>query len=329
MARIRTYNQDANVARTDKLIGTNTVSGATKNFSVASLIDFMNDEGQIQMPDGALFRYQSFDENHNDPIGVLNLLRSSNSPETNYSSVTTIYLSKKMKGGASVGGYLSAFDNGTIKITEKGNLNSFGIFFVTDVVDDTNDKYTKLTVVHDKSVGSLYPLRDYFISFMLDEGDIEIGSYSVTDLQGVEDAGSGRIMTIEERGRLANIEDNATQDQSDQEIEAAYNSQVSQATTDELSNGTETEVRRFSPANIKTMIDEHANSVQYVHNQSLASTTWTINHNLGKFPAVSIKFSSSDEVYSNVGAFAGVTYTNENSITINLAAAESGFAYLN
>lgn len=72
-----------------------------------------------------------------------------------------------------------------------------------------------------------------------------------------------------------------------------------------------------------------SSDVSYIHHQNSANTTWVINHNLGKFPSVSIKFSSSDEVYSNVGAFAGVIYTNENSLTINLAAAESGYAYLN
>jgi len=69
--------------------------------------------------------------------------------------------------------------------------------------------------------------------------------------------------------------------------------------------------------------------VNYKHHQNSASTTWSINHNLGKFPSVSIKFSSSDQIYSNVGAFAGVIYTDENNLTINLAAAESGYAYLN
>lgn len=69
--------------------------------------------------------------------------------------------------------------------------------------------------------------------------------------------------------------------------------------------------------------------VSYAHNQNNASDTWAINHNLGKFPSVSIKFSSSDNVYTNVGAFAGVVYTDENNLTINLAAAESGYAYLN
>ena len=73
----------------------------------------------------------------------------------------------------------------------------------------------------------------------------------------------------------------------------------------------------------------HGEGGTYVHTQNSASTTWTINHNLGRFPSVSIKFSSSDNVYTNVQAFAGVVYNSNNQITINLAAAESGFAYLN
>ena len=67
----------------------------------------------------------------------------------------------------------------------------------------------------------------------------------------------------------------------------------------------------------------------FTHHQNNSATTWTVNHNLGKFPSVSLKFSSSDNVYTNVGAFAGITYTDEDTITITLAAAESGYAYLN
>ena len=68
--------------------------------------------------------------------------------------------------------------------------------------------------------------------------------------------------------------------------------------------------------------------VNYVHHQNNAATSWNINHNLGKFPSVTIKFSTG-ATYSNVGAFAGVTYTDKNNLTINLAAAQSGYAYLN
>jgi len=73
----------------------------------------------------------------------------------------------------------------------------------------------------------------------------------------------------------------------------------------------------------------YAQDAEYKHNQQLASSTWVINHNLNKFPSVSIKFSGGAQLYTNVGAFAGVTYTNKNSLTINLATELSGYAYLN
>mgnify|MGYP003133799065 CR=1 FL=1 len=67
----------------------------------------------------------------------------------------------------------------------------------------------------------------------------------------------------------------------------------------------------------------------YTHHQVNASASWVINHNLNKFPSVSIKFSSSDTIYTNVGALAGVVYTDKNNLTINLVSSESGYAYLN
>ena len=84
--------------------------------------------------------------------------------------------------------------------------------------------------------------------------------------------------------------------------------------------------KNFKVVDLKNFIKKER---LFTHNQSLASDTWVINHNLDAFPNVCIKFSSSDVVYENVGAFAGVKYNNGNTITITLAAAESGYAYLN
>tara|TARA_R100001509_G_scaffold55599_1_gene30677 strand:+ start:307 stop:648 length:342 start_codon:yes stop_codon:yes gene_type:complete len=84
--------------------------------------------------------------------------------------------------------------------------------------------------------------------------------------------------------------------------------------------------KSYTVSDLKTFIRK---GTIYTHHQNSASTTWVINHNTESFPSVSLKFSSSDEVYENVGAFAGVKYNNNNTITITLAAAESGYAYLN
>jgi|TARA_R100000988_G_scaffold35701_1_gene18066 hypothetical protein len=61
----------------------------------------------------------------------------------------------------------------------------------------------------------------------------------------------------------------------------------------------------------------------FVHNQGGASTTWTVTHNLGRFPSVTIVTDS------NVVIIGDITYNSTNQLTISLATADSGKAYLN
>lgn len=59
------------------------------------------------------------------------------------------------------------------------------------------------------------------------------------------------------------------------------------------------------------------------HTQSLPSASWTITHNLGKFPAVSITDSSGSEVEGEI------RYIDSNTVVISFAGQFSGKAYLN
>jgi hypothetical protein len=77
------------------------------------------------------------------------------------------------------------------------------------------------------------------------------------------------------------------------------------------------------PGFVNREIETDLTDNHYVHNQNNAATTWTVNHNLGKYPSVSITLSTGAQ---GIGA---VQYNNINSLTITLAAAESGYAYLN
>lgn len=61
---------------------------------------------------------------------------------------------------------------------------------------------------------------------------------------------------------------------------------------------------------------------QYVHNQMVSASTWTITHNLGFFPAVTI-IDSGDHVV--VG---DVTYISENQLSVSFNATFGGKAYL-
>lgn len=60
----------------------------------------------------------------------------------------------------------------------------------------------------------------------------------------------------------------------------------------------------------------------FTFNQMSALAVWTINHNLGRFPPVTIVNEEGDEVYGNVH------YSSNNEVVVSFSAAFSGIAYL-
>lgn len=61
----------------------------------------------------------------------------------------------------------------------------------------------------------------------------------------------------------------------------------------------------------------------YVHDQQVASDTWIVNHNLGKFASVGIVDTAGDEVEGQV------RHNSINQVTITFSAPISGKAYIN
>lgn len=61
----------------------------------------------------------------------------------------------------------------------------------------------------------------------------------------------------------------------------------------------------------------------YVHTQSTASAVWTIQHNLSKYPSVTVIDSSGAEVFGNI------EYVDVDNITLSFNVAITGKAYLN
>ena len=62
--------------------------------------------------------------------------------------------------------------------------------------------------------------------------------------------------------------------------------------------------------------------VSYTHNQASESTTWTVAHNLGFYPSVTVFLSSGDVVEG------AIAHVDSNSLTITFSVAISGTAYL-
>lgn len=84
------------------------------------------------------------------------------------------------------------------------------------------------------------------------------------------------------------------------------------------------------PDNVKDALDELASRVSSVVNdkhfsftQAVAATTWTIAHNLGKFPSPIIVDTGGTEVEGEI------RHIDQNNLEIKFNAAFSGVAYMN
>lgn len=102
---------------------------------------------------------------------------------------------------------------------------------------------------------------------------------------------------------------------------AAYhdaNCDVIENTVIEIQNNI-TEVQE----NIQNIVIEGGGDASFTFVQTVASATWIVQHNLGKFPAVTVVDSSGHEVVGDI------SHSNPNSLTIFFSAPFAGSAYLN
>lgn len=63
--------------------------------------------------------------------------------------------------------------------------------------------------------------------------------------------------------------------------------------------------------------------LNFVHNQAAAAATWTVTHNLGKFPAANVVDSGGNWLLPNI------QYVDVNTLTVTFANATSGKVYVN
>ncbi|MHA1198085.1 MAG: hypothetical protein ACTSQF_01825 [Candidatus Heimdallarchaeaceae archaeon] len=61
----------------------------------------------------------------------------------------------------------------------------------------------------------------------------------------------------------------------------------------------------------------------YQHNQQVPSSSWSVTHNLGKYPSVTVIDSVDNEVIGDM------EYTDANNLVINFTSTFSGKAYMN
>lgn len=206
MARISTYGLDTTPSTLDKWIGTDSASGQTKNFSVQSIIDLINDNAFIDQFDGVIYEFTEY-ESSSTTQGIISVSAGS-ANVTLFENVNVIYLSKKHATGDSLDAYIDAFLDGFIKINQQGNLGNFAIYQVTGI-EDYDTYYKKLNVIFNSGSGQLNPNARYFVSNYQSVTDRDFSDDSITEFGDVTSAGSGIIITDTERTNYNEVHANA------------------------------------------------------------------------------------------------------------------------
>ena len=203
MARIKTYEQDNSLNKLDKLLGTDSNTDATKNFTISSLIQLINELTAINFFDGLSYEFQDYDGDATDPEGILNITGTS-TIDTSFNAITQLIISKKGNGSPDVENYIRSLNGSSIKISEQTDIDNFGIFKIIAVNDYTNDRYLQLTLTSSNNNGNLTAGTKYFFSSFQASIDTDLSDRTVTEFGDVIDAGSGEIITTPERNKVIN-----------------------------------------------------------------------------------------------------------------------------
>lgn len=161
MARILTYDIDTVVTENDKWIGTDFSGGVTKNFTPTTVSGYLNESASIGVANQIAFKYYATFTPPR-PEGSITLIGFN----PNFSSLTTIKVSKKSSGKKIIVDYLNTLEGTEVIISNAKDANLFGKFYLSNIVQNVGEPdFYDLTLEFIEGHGNLTDLDVYLISF--------------------------------------------------------------------------------------------------------------------------------------------------------------------
>ena len=183
MARISTYASDTNVSGLDKLIGTDSNGGATKNFSISSVADFFNKAGAIGVARQHNVTFQT-DLSIPRAKGTISFAAGSGDA-TAMTSITTLMLSKYNAAEQNSAELLTHLGTGTVIIFNLSNPNIFCEYTVSSLVEDgTETTFYNVGLTSLGGNGALESGVSYGMGFL----PVDSGDKTYAHTQGVANA---------------------------------------------------------------------------------------------------------------------------------------------
>ena len=285
MAIIYSYPYDQTITDTDAWICTDSVTRQTKQYTAKAVADYLNIKGKVAI--AGQMNYQ-FIDTPELKAGTFAFAAGSGGG-TPWSSITSIVISNMDLSGQIVSPFLEYLVDEQVLFQDVAGKGSFGHYIMRGYTQIGTTNFYTLTLEYIGGNGSI-DMDHYYtlVNFYLELGATGVDSVDTSDTTFID-----MTPTTPTTGNV--------------EITASLSA-----------TGTPDNTKFLRGDNVWARANE-----TYTFVQAGASATWTVQHNLDKFPSVTMVLSTGQKGYGDI------VYIDENNLTITFASAESGKAYMN
>ena len=285
MAIIYSYPYDQTITDTDAWIGTDSVTRQTKQYTAKAVADYLNIKGKVAI--AGQMNYQ-FIDTPELKAGTF-AFASGSGGGTPWSSITSIVISNSDLSSQLVSPFLEYLIDEQVMFQDVAGKGSFGHYIIRGYTQIGITSFYTLTLEYIGGNGSITMDHYYtLVNFYLEQGASGVDSIDTSDTTFID-----MTPTTPTTGNV--------------EITASLSA-----------TGTPDNTKFLRGDNVWARANE-----TYTFVQAGASATWTVQHNLDKFPSVTMVLSTGQKGYGDI------VYIDENNLTITFASAESGKAYMN
>lgn len=285
MAIIYSYPYDQIITDTDAWVGTDSVNRQTKQYTAKAVADYLNINGKVAIAGQMNYQFVQ------DPSfkGGTFAFAAGSGGGTPWSSITSMVISNMDLSGQIVSPFLEYLVDEQVMFQDVAGKGSFGHYIMRGYTQIGTTNFYTLTLEYLGGNGSI-TMDNYYtlVNFYLELGAAGVDSVDTSDTTFID-----MTPTTPATGNV--------------EITASLSA-----------TGTPDNTKFLRGDNVWARANE-----TYTFVQAGASATWTVQHNLNKFPSVTMTLSTGQKGYGDV------VYIDENNLTITFASAESGKAYMN
>jgi hypothetical protein len=285
MAIIYSYPYDQTITDTDAWVGTDSITRQTKQYTAKAVADYLNIKGKVAI--AGQMNYQ-FIDTPELKAGTFAFAAGSGGG-TPWSSITSIVISNSDLSSQLVSPFLEYLVDEQVMFQDVAGKGSFGHYIIRGYAQIGTTSFYTLTLEYIGGNGSI-DMDHYYtlVNFYLELGATEVNSIDTSDTTFID-----MTPTTPTTGNV--------------EITASLSA-----------TGTPDNTKFLRGDNVWARANE-----TYTFAQASASVVWTVQHDLDKFPSVTMVLSTGQKGYGDI------VYIDENNLTITFASAESGKAYMN